>query len=166
MAKAYGLVRSTWDPSKSIDVLFKEVKEHGVIGFGGTFGRDYYLKDSHVVRQSNGRDIYGWSQGERKEESLCFASVHYIGVVGVTKPTTATGQACVIYVDPEDGTDPQNSAQQKFYMISYASFMKNLFDEYGIGYNPKSFPVMHETFLQRGVSHSFGLLPNPSYFKK
>jgi hypothetical protein len=164
MAKAYGLVRLTWNPTKGINALFEEVKKHGVIGFGGAFGRDHYCKDSHVVRKLNGRDIYGWGSGERQEESS--AGSHYIGVVGVTKPTTVNAQGCVIYVDPAHGTDPQNAAQQRFHMISYASFVKNLFDEYSGAYTPEVFSKMQEALAKRNIPWSFGLLPNPSYFKK
>jgi len=175
LAQIYGSASSSWNPSKTIDLLLKEVREHGMIGFGGLFGKNLYTEMPHPVMEISGRKIFGWSAGTRDSG---YSVGHFIGVVGVIKETNLdkikqgkTGY--VIYVDPVDGSNPQDPLQQKFYLISYETFSKYVNNEFGMRIDLESLSMPYEKYealilkdCPKLPSLTYGRLPNPPYLVK
>ncbi len=170
LAKIYVFPASSWNISKDIDVLFEEVRNHGVIGFGGFFSRHQYIEKPHQVMEIAGNKIFGWSPGARK-----YSYGHSIAVVGVIKENRKEqlqkGNAgYVIYVDPNDGSNPKEPEEQQLYVISYKRFKEAVSDEFGTVVNKLDRPYsLYEALVLKDcpsiTSLVYGRLPNPPYIK-
>lgn len=168
LTKIYSFPSASWQPGKGIDLLFKEVQSHGVIGFDGFFGRGAYTAEPKVVLTIAGCEIFGWKSSERKKTDFYG---HSIGVVGVKKETDETkissgNVGYVIYINPTDGSDPQDPKKQKFYLASYKVFEENVMNQFNMKY-----PIEDMAKYETGIKQlhpslervGYGLLPNPPY---
>jgi hypothetical protein len=169
IAKLYGLTPSRWTPLMGIDSLMEEVRQHRVIGFGAFLGIAYYEGAPKPVATIEGHKIYGWPPAARK--ALDLARAHFIAVVGVRLETDpkkrAEGKAGhVIYVDPNDRSDPDKPDTQRFYIVSYETFKKHVENEFNLCVREEEIAVFEKQILTRNPelkSVYYGLLPNPPY---
>lgn len=148
-SKTLGFKTSKWKQSYSIDELQKCLKEEGPLIVGGQYGESLYFNEPTVTETIAGRPIYSWKPSDRRTFNSDFerkiSEKHTIVVIGAAKGGTKKG--FVYFVDPKDGSDPENPLQQKIYKISYENFISNITDirgapapsDFGVAlYYPKS----------------------------
>jgi len=128
-AIAFGFKVSDWTPSQSIDSLQKHLKSEGALIVAGFYGKSFYSKDPFVAQSIAERPIYGWKPTDRISlekmlEHYGIVAGHTIVVIGAAQGGAKGG--FVYFVDPKDGSDPQNPLQQRVYMISYENFTSNI----------------------------------------
>ena len=112
---------SSFIPKESFDVFFGHIKKAPHI-FTGYLGRLYYQTEAGVVGKIGRRQIYGWKPTAEKRE---FDSTrHCVIVVGARK---GEKKNLVFYIDPMDGSDPNDEEKQRIYVISYDNFVKRIF---------------------------------------
>ncbi len=115
MRSAYGCVQSSWHPEQGIEHLIEQLKAHGPHFMGGQIGRSYYEDAPSVLPQSiEGRPILYWKVNAKRIESY---RLHAVVVVGAQ--INKQGQQLVYFLDPLDGSDPQDITTQKVYVMSY-----------------------------------------------
>jgi len=122
----FSLEESDWDPTKPIDNLLSLLDAQGVLMVCGFFGQTYYIDKPSIrnVKIEN-RNIYFWKPDAKRNEIL---NPHYINIVGIDKKNNL-----IYYIDPLDGSDPENPEQQKIYEITYENFKSYITDIYNTG---------------------------------
>ncbi len=173
LTRIYGFPASSWNISKGIDVLFEEVRNHGAVGVGGMFSRKQYTEKPHQVMEIAGNKIFGWSPEARKP----YFTGHYIAVVGVIKENRKEqlqkgNVGYVIYVDPNDGSNPKEPEQQQYCVISYKKFKGSVCNEFGMLVDEEQLGMPYSRYEALVVkdcpsitSLVYGRLPNPPYIK-
>jgi len=132
-AKAFGFKVSRWTSSQPIDKLQECLKLEGALIVGGLFGKSLYSGTPSIVKEINKHPIYSWKSSDRRSESEQEkANRHAIVVIGVEKGGNKGG--FVYFVDPIDGSDPQDPLQRKIYVISYENFITHIGQFLGTSY--------------------------------
>lgn len=96
---AYGLKLSAWQPMYGFDALRVELKNHGALNVGGSFGSSHYKSQPIKSEEKIGnREVYFWKQGEREKQ----ASAHAIVVMGadIIETKESKKQEVIYYIDP------------------------------------------------------------------
>ncbi|MCE2983496.1 MAG: hypothetical protein LW832_08015 [Parachlamydia sp.] len=126
-ASAYGLKKSTWNPSKGSVALIEELKKNGPLFVGGSFGDCSYMDKPFKMRQSIAdRDIYAWRAGAKRHPRMI--SGHSVLLVGAKK---LNDKAFVYFIDPKDPSNPNDRSRQKMYMISFTNLTSSICDLHG-----------------------------------
>ncbi|MGZ6298579.1 MAG: hypothetical protein ACXWM2_04245 [Parachlamydiaceae bacterium] len=126
-AKAYGLKRSSWAPSKGIEGLIEELKKNGPLFVGGAIGRSAYIDEPFKMSQKlAGRDIYAWRPGAKRY--IIAFSCHAVLLVGAKKIQDKT---YAYFIDCIDPSDPKDKSKQKIYMVSFANLTSHICDLHG-----------------------------------
>lgn len=122
-AQKYGARKSSWHPAQSIQKLIEQLQLHGPHLIKGNVGRAYYEDDPFELRQKiQGRSVFGWKPGaKRRDES----GTHVVVIVGADEKR-------VYYVDPMDGSDPEDIEAQIIYTISYERLQMSICNLIGI----------------------------------
>lgn len=122
--RGYGLLVSSFDPTRGAESLKDALEHSGPMYCKGKFGKAYYLVEPSVVEQIASKNIWGWKKTDAKRE---LSIAHSIVVVGAKTSEGASG-GFVYFVDPIDGSHPENPEQQKVYVMSYKGFISKLGD--------------------------------------
>lgn len=132
MAKAFGFKKSKWSALNEISELQSCLKDEGAILARGYYGRCYYSKPASVVETIEQKPIYGWKPTDRlpADHPQFLSGYHAIVIIGTD--TVGPKGGYVYFVDPLDGSDPQNPLQRKIYKISYQSLTSQVVDLVGI----------------------------------
>jgi hypothetical protein len=115
----YNLKGSTWIPRDPIQVLTQEIDAHGPLMVAGLFGKEFYADPPFALTEKvASKTIYGWSpQAARIPQPR----VHVVVLVGARK-----NPDLVYFVDPRDGSDPQNPDSQIVYAMSYRRVQESI----------------------------------------
>ena len=76
--------------------------------------------------------VYAWKSSDRLPAPEAGDDGHAIVIIGTR---IIDDRAFVYFVDPKDGSDPQNPFQRKTYMISYKNLVENIKDRKGNTYS-------------------------------
>lgn len=147
--RRYGFSESLWSPKDGLNGLITELKKQKCLYVKGRFGKQYYVDDPIRVGTLQGQAIYGWKKGSQKTP---FRQSHSVVLVG------ASSKGLIYFVDPLDGSSPNDPTQQRVYVMSYNTFKKQLFAL-------KSTPYMHEEqVFSDGLQDRFCLISPDSTF--
>lgn len=114
----YGFQEANWKPDNLIDILINTLTTHGPLLVSAHIGSKHGL-NNRVMMNTMGRSIYGWqNESEMREEED--SSPHAVVITGAQKDEF--GNEWVYFVDPNDGSDPENPELQKIYVYSYRNF--------------------------------------------
>lgn len=126
-ALAYGCQQSSWNPGQPIESLVNTLKDHGPHMVTGKLGQAYYKKNPTLSKNKiEGRHLYFWPPNSEKEDHEVG---HTVVIIGAKKIYTETGsQELVYFLDPEDGSKPNDVGTQKVYATSYKNLCNSLHD--------------------------------------
>lgn len=113
-ASAYGCRHSPWHPDQPIASLIEQLKQLGPQLINGQIGRQFYEDPPFQLNQTiEGRSIFGWKPNSKRKEIKFFHAVVIIGA------QIKDRKNLVYFIDPVDGSDPNDISTQKIYAISY-----------------------------------------------
>lgn len=133
-AKAFGFRTSQWTPLQTIDKLQEALKSEGPLMVGGLYGEALYTSHEPTVTETiSDHPIYTWKPSDRRTFSspleMQTIDKHQIVIIGAAQGGPKGGY--VYFVDPKNGSDPQNPLQQKIYKITYENLTSNISDQRG-----------------------------------
>jgi len=112
----YQFEESTWNPSSNIEALVSELRTHGPLLVSGSFGQAFYSTPAFKLRNLvGGRSIWAWTP---QIVDVYFKArplgkeTHYVVIVGAE---AAENRSYVYFVDPIDGSSPDEPEKQKIY---------------------------------------------------
>ena len=117
----YGAKKSSWHPEQPIDSLIEQLKLHGPHLVRGTIGQFYYEDAPFELKEKReGKTIFGWKPNAKRinEDN---STIHAVVIIGAD-------EKCVFFLDPLDGSDPQDPQTQKIYVTSYERLRKTIHD--------------------------------------
>jgi hypothetical protein len=124
----YGFAKSVWHPTDSIKILAQQILENGPHIIKGAFSKQHFIKDPKKVFDSKlteevcGRSLYVWNR-ENCINTYFPQEPHAIVIVGVRK---FGDEEVVLYVDPEDGSNPNFESSQNIYILTYEELKKRI----------------------------------------
>ncbi|MCB1119056.1 MAG: hypothetical protein KDK65_03765, partial [Chlamydiia bacterium] len=133
-------IHSTWTPEQTHADFIECLKRLGPHLITGSFGPMFYQERPTVKDTISTRNIYGWSRGAQAKFS---PSAHAIIAIGAAN---LSNQEVVYYIDPFDGSDPQDKEVQRIYVISYKSFKERIEILFKGGSPPKTTYALHHVF--------------------
>jgi hypothetical protein len=137
-SNVFGFQKSSWTPDRGIDKIQECLELEGPLVVSGRFGESLYRNPPTATDQMEGRPIYTWKAADRfSPEEQAAHALHVVVLIKVDKGGLKGG--FVYFVDPNDGSDPNNPLMQKIYKISYENFISHISDVSGSLYvNQKS----------------------------
>ncbi len=140
---SYGCQRSSWHPEQSIGKLIEQLHLHGPLLVCGQFGQSYYENPaSEQPQKIEGRPILYWKKDSPRKENININ--HTIVIVGAK--IDSHKRELVYYLDPLDGSNPNDRSTQKIYVMSYDRLyasIASLNGEHGVSPESKK-PVFSE----------------------
>jgi hypothetical protein len=127
LLQVYGFKAAKWNPDKSIDEFIDTLKTHGPLLMTGTLGTPFHEKPPEKTREVGGRNIYGWREedAEMLWTKLGRPVSHFVVVIGAEKEGSTEGS--IYFVDPNDGSSPNNPELQRIYVTSYRNFQEQIY---------------------------------------
>lgn len=111
-AEAYGCKYSFWHPNHQIDGLIEQLNLSGPHLVIGEIGKSYYVDPPSPFRKKmEGRSVFYWKPGSSRAKDQGY---HAVVIVGAEKDKRR-----VYFMDPRDGSTPNDLNSQKIYAISY-----------------------------------------------
>lgn len=151
-------LESTWHPEHPVNSLIDAIENQGPLYVQGYFGRPAYESEPFKLKTTLlGQPVYGWKPNAAKKPMKTYHSVVSIGVV---KNPENPQKSLVYFVDPIDGSDPQNPSQQQIYAMSYQKLIEKIANLSNVFYPMKE-------GKKEGDPHKSGYaLYNPALVKK
>lgn len=123
-----GLKKSTWTPSKGIELMILDLKKYGVMIAAGKLGAPFYTEKPFKLSSKIGeKEVWGWSPNSYNEKA---EDAHMVVVIGAGK---VEKEEHVYFVDPNDPSDPLNPMLRKIYKMSYKRFTTVISDVWNGG---------------------------------
>lgn len=136
----YHMSESTWTPFDKVDGLIQQLSERGPMFVCGLFGRTFYNASPQAMENKlHGKTIWYWPVGSALPDNGTSPS-HSIIVVGANNEGSRGG--LVYFIDPSDGSDPNDPERQKVYAMSYQRLTEKIHDLFG-----ERFSSFHHTPL-------------------
>lgn len=112
---AYDTQNSQWHPEQPIEKLIEQIRLCGPHYVTGYLGKLYYVDSPFPLKNKiEDRPVFGWKpNAQRKEEENISHAVVIVGAKIIK------GAGYVYFVDPIDGSMPNQPESQKIYIISY-----------------------------------------------
>ncbi len=133
----YKLKKSSWHPEKPITALIEQLQLHGPHLAQGHIGRAYYetapIESRHKIQE---RPILRWKSSVKQ---VTQQMNHAVVIVGAE---IKKDRECVYFIDPLDGSDPNDILTQKIYVISYRKLKSSISTLIGyLNKNPEGKPL-------------------------
>jgi len=117
----YGAKKSSWHPDQPLENLIEQLNRHGPHYVAGKFGQMYYEDPpSELPTKVEGRSILRWKPNTKRVEGV---SLHAVIIVGADSK-----KKHVYYIDPIDGSHPNDITSQKIYVMSYERVRASIAD--------------------------------------